>query len=164
VLPGQVLLAREDSLLLNYEEALALGGAQLFAERLGLESGVWETHASRKPAGKAFRMADKAYAALGNEAAPHPEGKAMIKASVTLPLEGLAQGRTVRELLHTDEVLNPQGFVVLYLTLDQPAHGAYTVQINLNGQEVTRTRIETLVPEEARFDYPNSLERFGIPR
>ena len=74
--------------------------------------------------------------------------------------ELLKSGASEMSLKHIDGVLNPKGFVVLFISLKALKNGKYKVAVSINDNASSSIFIETLVPTEPTFDPPYSLEHF----
>lgn len=106
-------------------------------------------------------LAEQLYKGLGGEAQPHPEGYNMIKTWANVDLSNvISKGNKQSVMTHIDKVLNPKGFVVMFLKIEPPSNGKFKVAISLNGERPSYFYIDALVPEETHFSYPESLKHF----
>lgn len=94
---------------------------------------------------------------------PHVlKGIDLINQHIKLNTSNLEPNHTASNIENVDTILNPSGYVILYLTLDSPENGSYQVRVSINGNEVKRINIDALIPYSYTFDIndPVSLQRF----
>ena len=106
------------------------------------------------------KMLEDAYTALGNEPEFHPEGVSLISEKITVDVHDLALGDVRSGFVNPDQILNPDGYVIIYLKLKKPTHGTYKIAVKANSEDVSEVYLETLIPEETEFIYPESLRFF----
>ena len=100
------------------------------------------------------------YTNLGNAPEFHPEGVSLIQEKMEINLSGMSLNDSRSVFINTDQILNPDGYVIIYLKMRKPSHGTYRVNVNANAEFVSEVFIETLIPEETEFVYPGSLRFF----
>jgi len=105
-------------------------------------------------------LAEKAFTALGNEPKFYPEGVSLISEKITVNLNGMGSGMVRSNFINPDQLLNAKGYVIIYLNLENASNGTYKVSIKANAEFVSEFYLETLVPDETKFNYPESLKYF----
>lgn len=91
-----------------------------------------------------------------------PEGVDTLATALELNLAALLVGEPTSDLKSLDTVINPGGFLFVYVTLLQPENGSYSMQVHVNDNELQRITFDSLVPvsQELRFRFPESLQYF----
>ncbi len=105
-------------------------------------------------------LAEKVFTALGNEPKFYPEGVSLISEKITVNLNGMGSGMVRSNFINPDQLLNAKGYVIIYLNLENASNGMYKVSIKANAEFVSEFYLETLVPDETKFKYPESLKYF----
>lgn len=83
---------------------------------------------------------------------PSLKGVDLIVKRMTMNLEKTEDGRTAAIVNTPDEILNPGGFLILYLTLEGPKNGKVDLAVRVNGTEVRSLTMPVLAPERHHFD------------
>lgn len=104
--------------------------------------------------------ADKALSLIGHQPIMDPNGTQLYKDSLQMNLQNIEDGTSKMQFKNIDQVLNPDGYVILYLRLKEPKNGWYSLDISCNGRKVDVLNIQTLVAPEKSFHYPSSLQYF----
>jgi hypothetical protein len=94
---------------------------------------------------------------------PVLKGIDLITQRIKFNVSNLKPNHVATGLENADTILNPSGYIILYLTLDKPENGSYQVRISVNGEEIRRINIDALIPDSYAFDIydPESLRRFN---
>jgi len=87
------------------------------------------------------------------------KGVDLIKTAVTIDLQRLQDGDVTAAIVSPDEILNSGGFLIVDLIADRPRTGDITVQLAVNGTDIRRLDIATLVPEQMKFSRDLAAER-----
>lgn len=95
--------------------------------------------------------------------APRLEGVDLIKAAIVLSLTGLKGERSVIRIVKPDEILNPGGFVLLDISATGARNGHVALKVSVNGNEVHRLKVQTIVPVAMRYtgDLNEEFKRFA---
>ena len=104
--------------------------------------------------------ADKALSILGHQPILDPDGTQLYKDSLFMNLRNIQDGASKTQFKNIDQVLNPDGYVILYLRLKEPGNGQYSIDLFCNGKQIDVLNIQTLVAPERSFRYPESLQYF----
>lgn len=83
---------------------------------------------------------------------PSLKGVDLIVKRISVNLEKTEDGRTAAVVNTPDEILNPGGFLIVYLTLERPKNGKLDLAMRVNGTEVRTLTIPVLAPDRKRFD------------
>lgn len=105
-------------------------------------------------------LAGNALKLMGQEPILDPNGVQLHRDSLKMNLANLQDEEHKTVFKNVDQVLNPDGYVILYITLFNPANGEYQLQVKSNGLEVDELNIQSLVAPENTFSYPSSLDFF----
>ena len=105
-------------------------------------------------------LANELYSALGNKPEFRPDGVSLISEKIKVDLLDLPKAAQRSGFKNADQVLNPDGFVIIYLKMYNPGNGRYRVRIKANDEYICEFYVETLIPEESEFVYPQSMIHF----
>jgi hypothetical protein len=82
---------------------------------------------------------------------PQLKGVDLIKVRTSLDMRDVPDGGVVGTSVLPDEILNPGGFVAFDLLVGNARNGELALRFDLNGTTVRETRVELLVPDDAKF-------------
>lgn len=83
---------------------------------------------------------------------PSLKGVDLIVKKLSINLSQTEAGRTVAMVNTPDEILNPGGFLIVYLTLEGPKNGKVDLAVRVNGTDVRTLTVPVLAPDRMRFD------------
>ena len=96
------------------------------------------------------RLADVLVAAF-IPPAPQPEGVNLLTHELKINVSNLFQKRQRVASVTCDRFLNPGGRVVLYLDLINARTGKYEILVKVDGKEIHKFTLNTLVPDKLKF-------------
>ena len=76
---------------------------------------------------------------------------------MNVSLDGVRNGQRTAAIVTPDARIDAGGFLVVYVRLTDVRNGAIHLAVSVNGDEVERVTIPTLVPDRYAFD-PDDLE------
>lgn len=90
----------------------------------------------------------------------HPAGVNSWTGRLQLDWDDAPNNLPATVMIHPDIPLNPSGFAVVYFRFLNPKNGRYRLQLKSNNKVIRTIEFETLVPDEYRFNFPQSLKYF----
>ena len=81
-----------------------------------------------------------------------PRGGEMIVRRIDLSLAGVRGGRRTTTVVTPDEILNPGGFLLVYVRLTGIHNGSADLPLAVNGKPVDRAKLPLRVPDRFAFD------------
>lgn len=106
------------------------------------------------------QLAGNALTMMGQAPIIDPNGLQLYKDSLKINLGNLEDGQCKTIFKNIDQVLNPDGYMILYVSLKKPANGSYSVSVSSNGEEIEALKVQSLVAPEKSFSYPSSMKWF----
>lgn len=87
-----------------------------------------------------------------------PEKIDVIVRNLEIKVNNLEPSQFASKLENIDQMISAEGYVIVNLKILQPKNGLYQVTLNLNGKQIREINVDTLIPDEYHFYYPQSLK------
>jgi hypothetical protein len=95
---------------------------------------------------------------------PSLKGVDTIIRRIDLPLAGVGDHQRAAAVITPDEILNPGGFLLLYVRLEDVRNGTIDLTLSVNGKRVDQMKVPVLAPDQSSFSIENlddELARFA---